>query len=107
VISVPRFSAKTCGAFSSSVRSRLASMLEPPLGPWSEDFPSQAKALKQAPFAAQWKRRPGIVRHGFTGTRGSMPPVGDTWTQEEVDALAAYVKRNIYKAAPTGSTGGG
>jgi A/G-specific adenine glycosylase len=44
----------------------LASMLEPPLGPWTEDFPSPAKALKQAPFEAPWKRRPGIVRHGFT-----------------------------------------
>ena len=44
----------------------LASMLEPPLGPWTEEFPSTAKALKQAPFAATWKRRPGIVRHGFT-----------------------------------------
>jgi len=44
----------------------LASMLEPPLGPWSEDFPSNAKALKQAPFEAVWKKRPGIVRHGFT-----------------------------------------
>ncbi len=44
----------------------LASMLEPPLGPWTEDFPSPVKALKQAPFEAKWKRRPGIVRHGFT-----------------------------------------
>ncbi len=44
----------------------LASMLEPPLGPWSDDFPKTAQALKQAPFAAQWKKRPGIVRHGFT-----------------------------------------
>ena len=44
----------------------LASMLEPPLGPWTEDFPSTAKALKQAPFEAAWKKRPGIVRHGFT-----------------------------------------
>jgi A/G-specific adenine glycosylase len=44
----------------------LALMLEPPLGPWEENFPSPAKALKQAPFEAQWKRRPGIVRHGFT-----------------------------------------
>jgi A/G-specific adenine glycosylase len=44
----------------------LASMLEPPLGPWSEDFPSAAKALTQAPFEAKWKKRPGIVRHGFT-----------------------------------------
>jgi A/G-specific adenine glycosylase len=44
----------------------LASMLEPPLGPWGEEFPSGAKALKQAPFDAAWKKRPGIVRHGFT-----------------------------------------
>ena len=44
----------------------LASMLEPPLGPWSENFPKGAQALKQAPFEAAWKKRPGIVRHGFT-----------------------------------------
>jgi len=44
----------------------LASMLEPPLGPWTENFPSPAKALTQAPFEAPWKKRPGIVRHGFT-----------------------------------------
>ena len=44
----------------------LASMLEPPLGPWEENFPSNAKALKQAPFEAVWKKKPGIVRHGFT-----------------------------------------
>jgi A/G-specific adenine glycosylase len=44
----------------------LASMLEPPLGPWSDDFPPPAKAIKQAPFAANWKKRSGIVRHGFT-----------------------------------------
>jgi A/G-specific adenine glycosylase len=44
----------------------LASMLEPPLGPWTQDFPSPSKALTQAPFEAKWKKRPGIVRHGFT-----------------------------------------
>jgi len=44
----------------------LASMLEPPLGPWGEDFPKGAAALKQAPFEAKWKKRTGIVRHGFT-----------------------------------------
>ena len=44
----------------------LASMLEPPLGPWAEEFPSSTKALTQAPFEAKWKKRPGIVRHGFT-----------------------------------------
>ena len=44
----------------------LASMLEPPLGPWTEKFPSASAALKQAPFAADWKKRAGVVRHGFT-----------------------------------------
>jgi A/G-specific adenine glycosylase len=44
----------------------LASMLEPPLGPWTDAFPSNASALKQAPFPAGWKKRPGQVRHGFT-----------------------------------------
>ena len=44
----------------------LASMLEPPLGPWREDFPSKPQALKEAPFPAPWIRRFGVVRHGFT-----------------------------------------
>ncbi|MBN9545093.1 MAG: A/G-specific adenine glycosylase [Alphaproteobacteria bacterium] len=44
----------------------LASMLEPPLGEWTADFPSKQAALKQAPFPADWKRRAGLVRHGFT-----------------------------------------
>jgi A/G-specific adenine glycosylase len=44
----------------------LAAMLEPPLGPWGVDFPARAAAMKQAPFAAEWKKRSGLVRHGFT-----------------------------------------
>ena len=44
----------------------LASMLQPPLGPWGEKFPSVRAALAQAPFAAKWKKRIGLVRHGFT-----------------------------------------
>jgi A/G-specific adenine glycosylase len=44
----------------------LGSMLQPPLGPWTEDFPSKAEAMKQAPFQADWKKRTGVVRHGFT-----------------------------------------
>jgi A/G-specific adenine glycosylase len=47
-------------------RGLLASMLEPPQGPWGDDFPSKSAALKQAPFAADWKKRTGLVRHGFT-----------------------------------------
>ena len=49
----------------------------------------------------------GIVRHGFTGSQGAMPPVGDTWTPAEMNALAYYVKHNIYTAAPTGASSGG
>jgi cytochrome c oxidase subunit II len=49
----------------------------------------------------------GILRHGFTGSQGAMPPVGDTWTPVELNALALYVKRHIYTAAPTGASSGG
>jgi mono/diheme cytochrome c family protein len=49
----------------------------------------------------------GIVHNGFTGALGSMPPVGDTWTRQELDGLVAYVKKHIYKAAPAGATSGG
>ena len=44
----------------------LGGMLQPPLGPWAENFPKRTEALKQAPFEAEWKKLPGIVRHGFT-----------------------------------------
>jgi A/G-specific adenine glycosylase len=44
----------------------LGGMLEPPLGPWTENFPSGKTALTQAPFDADWSKRAGIVRHGFT-----------------------------------------
>jgi A/G-specific adenine glycosylase len=44
----------------------LAGMLEPPLGPWTAKFPKGEAALAQAPFAAEWKKLPGVVRHGFT-----------------------------------------
>jgi cytochrome c oxidase subunit 2 len=48
-----------------------------------------------------------IVHNGFTGSQGAMPPVGDTWSSAEFNALAAYVKKNIYKPAASGSTSGG
>ena len=47
-------------------RGLLGGMMQPPLGPWNERFPSTKEALLQAPFPASWKKRGGIVRHGFT-----------------------------------------
>ena len=44
----------------------LGAMLQPPLGPWTDEFPSATEALLQAPFRAKWKKLIGIVRHGFT-----------------------------------------
>jgi A/G-specific adenine glycosylase len=44
----------------------LGGMMQPPLGPWREQFPSAKEALLQAPFRAAWKKRSGVVRHGFT-----------------------------------------
>ena len=44
----------------------LGAMLQPPLGPWGAEFPSARQAMREAPFAASWKKRGGVVRHGFT-----------------------------------------
>ena len=44
----------------------LGGMLQPPLGPWGEKFPSAKDVLSQAPFRAAWKKLPGLVRHTFT-----------------------------------------
>jgi A/G-specific adenine glycosylase len=44
----------------------LGGMMQPPLGPWTATFPSAGEAMQQAPFQAAWKKRTGVVRHGFT-----------------------------------------
>jgi cytochrome c oxidase subunit II len=49
----------------------------------------------------------GILRNGVTGSQGAMPPVGHGWTQRQISALVAYVKKHVYKAAPAGATSGG
>jgi len=49
----------------------------------------------------------GILQNGFTGTRGAMPPVGKGWTNAQISALVAYVKKHIYTTAPVGATSGG
>jgi cytochrome c oxidase subunit II len=64
-------------------------------------------AIANNTLLAQPSALAGIVRHGFVGTQGAMPPVGDTWTPAELNALLAYVKKSIYKPAPLGATSGG
>lgn len=44
----------------------LGGMLQPPLGPWTDDFPGAKEAALQAPIAGPWRKRVGVVRHGFT-----------------------------------------
>ena len=44
-----------------------------------------------------------ILRNGFVGSSGAMPPVGDTWNAAQIHALVQYTKKHIY----TGGTSGG
>jgi A/G-specific adenine glycosylase len=44
----------------------LGAMMQPPLGPWADQFPQKDEAMQQAPFAASWRKCAGMVRHGFT-----------------------------------------
>jgi cytochrome c oxidase subunit 2 len=48
-----------------------------------------------------------ILRNGVTGSIGAMPPVGKTWTQAQISALVAYVKKHIYKPTPAGGATSG
>jgi cytochrome c oxidase subunit II len=59
------------------------------------------------PLLTQLSALTQIVRNGFTGSRGAMPPVAETWTKAQIGALVAYVGKHIYKAAPAGGTSGG
>lgn len=45
----------------------LGGMMEIPSSPWGDSLPAQPDA--QAPFAADWRRLPGEVEHGFTHFR--------------------------------------
>jgi mono/diheme cytochrome c family protein len=58
-------------------------------------------ALNANPLITQQSGLAQIVRNG----RGKMPPVGDTWTSEQIKALAAYTKAHVFKGA--GATSGG
>jgi cytochrome c oxidase subunit II len=55
--------------------------------------------LSNNPLLIQAAGLTAIVRSG----RGRMPAVGDTWTNQQMQALAAYVKSHVYKGASSGS----
>src|ERR1700744_5458362 len=89
----------------------LGGMLQPPLGPWAEDFPSKATALKQAPFKADWKKRVGVVRHGFTHFEleievyftdvAERPEFEGHWVSDlENAALPTVMKKIVVSSAP-------
>ena len=54
--------------------------------------------LSNNPLLTQKAGLLSIVQNG----RGNMPAVGDTWTPQQLDALAAYVKSHVYKGAASG-----
>ena len=121
--------AELCGAFHASmlatVQSESQQAYQHYLATWQETIGKQiwngvcatchgnlgqggyAPAIANNSLLIQPSALSGIVHNGFTGTQGAMPPVGDTWTKEEFDALAAYVKKNIYNPATAGATSGG
>ena len=65
-------------------------------------------AIASNSLLAQPSALSGIIHNGFDGSApGAMPPVGRLWTDAEFNALATYVKKHVYKAAPAGGTSGG
>jgi mono/diheme cytochrome c family protein len=54
-------------------------------------------ALSANSILTQKSALASIVRNG----RGLMPPVGDTWTNAQIDALVTYTKSHVYKGAST------
>jgi cytochrome c oxidase subunit II len=54
-------------------------------------------ALASNSLLTQAKGLEAIVRNG----RGLMPPVGNTWTDEQLKALAAYTSKHVFKGAST------
>ena len=55
-------------------------------------------AINTNPLIVQPAGLTALLRNG----RGLMPAVGNNWTKEQIDALIAYMKKNIYKGAASG-----
>jgi mono/diheme cytochrome c family protein len=57
-------------------------------------------ALANNPLITQAAGVDEIIRNG----RGKMPPVADSWTDQQVNALITFMKTHIYEGA--GTSGG-
>jgi cytochrome c oxidase subunit 2 len=121
--------AQLCGVYHASMRATVAAGSQQQykhyLATWQETIGKQiwngvcatchgnlgqggyAPAIANNSVVAQKSSLESILRDGVTGSQGTMPPVGDTWTEAEVNHLVYYIKRHIYKAAPVGATSGG
>jgi A/G-specific adenine glycosylase len=89
----------------------LGGMLQPPLGPWTDEFPSRDEALVQAPFEADWNKRIGVVRHGFTHFEleievyetqvARRPEFEGLWVSDLANAaLPTVMKKIVVSSAP-------
>jgi cytochrome c oxidase subunit 2 len=59
-------------------------------------------AIADNPILTQKSSLARTIRSGVDTPRpGTMPPVGNTWTKTQIDALAAYVGKNVYTGATT------
>ena len=54
-------------------------------------------ALSANSILTQKSALEALIRNG----RGLMPPVANTWTNAQVDALVQYTKSHVYKGAST------
>jgi cytochrome c oxidase subunit 2 len=121
--------AQLCGVYHASMRATVAAGSQQQykhyLATWQETIGKQiwngvcatchgnlgqggyAPAIANNSVVAQKSSLESILRDGVTGSQGTMPPVGDTWTEAEVNHLVYYIKRHIYKAQPVGATSGG
>ena len=80
----------------------LGGMMEVPSTKWREGGPSEGEAVAAAPVAAEWRRLPGLARHGFTHFEIEF----EVWAARvagapEADGLWWPVERLAEQALPT------
>lgn len=82
----------------------LGGMMEIPSTEWREGGPGEAEAVLAAPAAAEWRRLPGLARHGFTHFEIEF----EVWSARVEDGAAAEaegiwwpVERLAEQALPT------